>query len=42
MIIFIHFKILYYNASYVYQLCFRFAYVLDDSEEGGPGQRKSI
>jgi hypothetical protein len=42
MIIFIYFKILYYNASYVYQLYFRFAYFLDESEGGGPGLSKSI
>ena len=36
MIIFIYFKILYYIASYVYQLYFRIAYVLDDSEGGDP------
>jgi hypothetical protein len=43
MIIFIHFKIMYYNAaSYVYELYFRFAYFLDDSEGGGPDLSKSI
>ena len=26
----------YYYASYVYQLYFRFAYFLDESEGGGP------
>ena len=35
MIIFINFKLLYYNASYDYQLYFRFAYFLDDYDGGG-------
>ena len=36
MIIFIYFKNLYNNVYYVYQLYFRFAYLLDNSEGGGP------
>jgi hypothetical protein len=42
MIIFIPFKVSYYNVSFLYQLYFRFAYFLDDSEGGGPGLSKSI
>jgi hypothetical protein len=42
VIIFIYFRIVYYNASYVYQLYFHFAYFLDESERGGPGLSKSI
>ena len=42
MIIFIYFKTLCYNASYVYQLYLRFVYLLDESEGGGPGQSKSL
>ena len=42
MIIFIYFKILSYNASYVYQVYVRFAYLLDESEGGGSGRRKSL
>ena len=42
MIIFISFKISYYNVSYVYQFYFRYAYSLDDSEGGGPSRSISI
>jgi hypothetical protein len=37
IIIFILFKVSYYNISYVYQFYFRFAYFLHDSKGGGPG-----